>query len=145
MGCCVSSPHSSRVYRDPGDLDEEIVPLRYFGTNRAGSNLVPDDIPGNNMTESDPNVARAAIFEIIENQMSDADPPETKQTYDRLIADGHSRDETMKMIGCVVSSEIFGIVKRGESFDLSRFVAALHALPKLPWDDEGDNTRISRA
>lgn len=46
MGCCASSPHSSRVYRDPGDLDEEIVPLRYFGTNRAGSNLMPDDIAG---------------------------------------------------------------------------------------------------
>jgi hypothetical protein len=29
MGCCVSSPHSKRIYRDPADLDEEIVPLRY--------------------------------------------------------------------------------------------------------------------
>ncbi|GAX15728.1 hypothetical protein FisN_3Hh203 [Fistulifera solaris] len=45
MGCCYSSPHSKRKYRrvDPGDLDEIDVPLRYFGTNRAGSNLVPDD------------------------------------------------------------------------------------------------------
>ena len=90
------------------------------------------------MTDPDPNVARAAIFEIIENQMRDANPPETKRTYDRLIADGHSREETMKMIGCVVSSEIFDIVKHGESFDLSRYVAALHALPELPWDDEGN-------
>ena len=30
MGCCCSSPHNSRIYRDPGDLDEEVIgPLRY--------------------------------------------------------------------------------------------------------------------
>uniref|UniRef100_A0A7S1VK42 Uncharacterized protein n=1 Tax=Grammatophora oceanica TaxID=210454 RepID=A0A7S1VK42_9STRA len=46
MGCCVSSPHSRRVYLDPGDLDEEIVPLRYFSANRPGSVHVPDDIVG---------------------------------------------------------------------------------------------------
>jgi hypothetical protein len=47
MGCCTSSPHSRRIYRDPADLDEEFVdPVRYFGTNRVGSNLIPDDIDG---------------------------------------------------------------------------------------------------
>jgi len=46
MGCCVSSPHGQRKYRDADDLDEEIVPLRTFGTYRSGSNLVPDDIAG---------------------------------------------------------------------------------------------------
>ncbi len=25
MGCCHSSPHSGRKYRDPADLDEEFV------------------------------------------------------------------------------------------------------------------------
>jgi hypothetical protein len=29
MGCCTSSPHAQRVYRDPSDFDEELVPLRY--------------------------------------------------------------------------------------------------------------------
>jgi len=46
MGCCASSPHGKRKYRDPADLDEEIVPLRYFGTFRSGSVTIPDDIPG---------------------------------------------------------------------------------------------------
>jgi hypothetical protein len=46
MGCCASSPHERRRYRDTADLDEELVPLRYFGTNRAGSVLAPDDISG---------------------------------------------------------------------------------------------------
>ena len=47
MGCCSSIPHTKRRYRDPADLDEEIIPLREFGNYRNGtSNLVPDDIDG---------------------------------------------------------------------------------------------------
>mmetsp|Transcript_9732 Transcript_9732/g.17704 ORF Transcript_9732/g.17704 Transcript_9732/m.17704 type:complete len:331 (-) Transcript_9732:728-1720(-) len=51
MGCYISSPHSSRRYRDPADFDEEIVPddalpLRTFGNFRNSSVFVPDDIPG---------------------------------------------------------------------------------------------------
>lgn len=88
------------------------------------------------MTNPDPEIMRAAIFEIIENQMRDGTPPETKQTYDRLIADGHSHEDTMKMIGCVVTSEIFDVLKQGQPYNESRYVAALHALPELPWDDD---------
>ena len=77
------------------------------------------------MTEPDPQLARAAIFEIIENQMRAKTPLETKQTYDRLTADGHSHEETMKMIGCVVSSEIFDVVKRNQTFNQERYVAGL--------------------
>jgi hypothetical protein len=42
------------------------------------------------MTEPDSEIAQTAIFEIIDNQMRDETPPETKQTFDRLIADGYS-------------------------------------------------------
>ncbi|MCA9079882.1 MAG: hypothetical protein KDA58_04955 [Planctomycetaceae bacterium] len=87
------------------------------------------------MTDSNPEIVRAAILEIIENQMCDGTPPETKQTYDRLIADGHSHDDSMKLIGCVVSSEIFDVLKENQPFNQERYVAALHALPRLPWDD----------
>ena len=90
------------------------------------------------MTEPDPQFARAAIFEIIENQMRDGDPLETEQTYDRLIAVGHSHEETMKMIGCIVSSEIFDVVKRNQTFNLERYVAGLQALPELPWANDED-------
>ena len=77
------------------------------------------------MTESDSQIAREAIFEIIENQIRDNTPPETKQTYDRLIADGHSHEEAMKMIGCVVTSEIFDVLKQNQPYNQERYVAAL--------------------
>lgn len=90
------------------------------------------------MTADNPEIAREAIFEIIENQMSAGTPPETKRTYDRLIAAGHSHDQTMELIGGVVSAEIFEVLKRREPFNEPRYVAALQALPQLPWDDDED-------
>jgi hypothetical protein len=66
--------------------------------------------------------------------LKDLDPPETKETYDRLIADGISDQEARRLIGCVVSSEIFDVLKQQQPFDHARFVKALKKLPKLPWE-----------
>ena len=90
----------------------------------------------NDLNEPDPEIIRGAIFEIIENQMRDGTPPETKQTYDRLIADGHSREDTMKMLACVVTVEIFDAMQNGKPHDESRYIAGLHALPELPFEDD---------
>jgi hypothetical protein len=85
---------------------------------------------------SDPAVLRSAIFEVINNQIRDGTPPETKETYDRLLSEGYSKEEVMKYIGAVVSSEIFAVLKEGRTYDNERYVAALKALPRLPWYEE---------
>ncbi len=83
----------------------------------------------------DPEYLRAAIFGVIDNQIGDLTPPETKETYDRLLAEGYPEEEVMKYIGCVVSSEIFGVLREGRTYNEEAYVKALHALPKLPWDE----------
>mmetsp|Transcript_33374 Transcript_33374/g.73199 ORF Transcript_33374/g.73199 Transcript_33374/m.73199 type:complete len:491 (+) Transcript_33374:59-1531(+) len=81
MGCCTSSPHSRRQYRDPADLDECVVPedqlplhrggqgdglllpvgrLRTFGRYRPNSVWVPDDIDGLPSTHMDDGVHLAS-------------------------------------------------------------------------------------
>ena len=77
---------------------------------------------------------KAAILEVVDNQISDNDPPQTRQTYERLLASGLEEPEARRLIGCVVVSEIFAILKKNEMFNLKRFVAALERLPKLPWE-----------
>ena len=77
---------------------------------------------------------KAAILEVVDNQISGNDPPQTRQTYQRLIASGLEESEARRLIGCVVVSEVFDILKKGETFNLERFVAALARLPKLPWE-----------
>jgi len=42
----------------------------------------------------------------------------------------------MKYIGCVVLAEILEVEEQQRNFDEKKFVRALRALPKLPWDTE---------
>ena len=77
---------------------------------------------------------RAAIIEVVDNQIRENDPPETKHTYERLLSEGHSEKEAKRLIGCVVASEIFEVLKHQKEFDKERFVKALDKLPKMPWE-----------
>jgi len=79
---------------------------------------------------------RAAILEVINNQIKDNDPPETKQALDRLQLDGLSRKEALKLIGCVVASEVFAVLKENRNYDHAKYIAALNDLPRLPWEKE---------
>ena len=76
---------------------------------------------------------KGAIIEVVENQIKSLDPPETKETYDRLLEIGHSDEKAKELIGVVVSSEIFDIMKKKEPFNKERFVKALNKLPDLPF------------
>ena len=83
-----------------------------------------------------PNPAvREAIIEIVRNQVRDGTPPETGKTLDRLVADGHTREQAEELIACVVCSEMSDMLKNSEVFNETRYLAALRRLPKLPWED----------
>jgi hypothetical protein len=77
---------------------------------------------------------KSAIFEVLDNQLKANDPPETRKTLERLTSEGYSEDEAKRLIACVVTSEIFDVLKKREPFNLKRFVKALNALPKIPGD-----------
>lgn len=72
---------------------------------------------------------KSAILEIVENQLKENDPPETWKALERLTAEGYPEK---RLLACVVTSEIFDVLKKKESFNLERFVKALNTLPNLP-------------
>ncbi len=76
-----------------------------------------------------PERLRAAIFEVVKNQMREGTPPETGETYDRLKAEGYSEEETMKYLGSVVATEIFEVLEKGRPYNNDNYVKALKALP----------------
>lgn len=84
------------------------------------------------MAEPNPAVAREAILVVVDNQLRQETPPETKQTLERLLAGGHTVDDAKRLIGVVVAHEIFNVLKRGEPYNHARFVAALRRLPQTP-------------
>ena len=76
------------------------------------------------------------IFDTIENQIRDGQPPATAATLQRLMDDGMSRELALRYIGCVLSVELFEIVKHSKPFDNARYVSNLEALPELPYDED---------
>ena len=80
----------------------------------------------------DGQLAGEAIVEVVENQIKDNNPPETKETLERLIKNGETRENAMRYIASVLSIEIFGAIKYQEPYNNKRYLKNLKALPKLP-------------
>lgn len=79
---------------------------------------------------------RDQIFEIIKNQIKNNDPPETKQTYNRLKKMGYTDFVTKQLIGQCVAVELFNVMKFQEAFDEDRYIENLKNLPEEPFEDE---------
>ena len=69
---------------------------------------------------------------VVRNQIRQNDPPETKQTYDRLIKEGFPKDEVMRQLAVVVAAEIYDVTKNKEPFNQERYIKRLNDLPKEP-------------
>ena len=87
------------------------------------------------MAKHNPRLQRA-IFDVIDNQIKGNDPPETRETFNRLLREGHSKTETRKLIGCAIAVEIYDVMKHQRPFDRERFVDNLRRLPELPFNDD---------
>ena len=86
--------------------------------------------------KGDPARARAALLEVIEKQIADNDPPETRHTLERLLKLGYTREGCLKFIASALIGELFGALKGQAKYDEKRYVANLKALPKLPWEKD---------
>jgi len=82
---------------------------------------------------------RKLVLQVVNNQIGNQDPPETKQTFDRLVAEGISKKEARRLIGCVLIVEMTEMLKHRRVFDPRRYAQALARLPELPWDEEEDD------
>ena len=85
------------------------------------------------MDEINPRLGKA-ILEVVETQLRNNTPPETKETYNRLILSGYPDTEARRLIGLVVVTEIFDVLKRKQEYNEKRFIAMLNKLPAMPWE-----------
>lgn len=81
------------------------------------------------MKEYNPHL-QAAYLEVVDNQLRDNNPPETKETFERLLAEGHSAEDAKLLIAQVVCLETYYILKHEEDINRERFVRNLRMLPK---------------
>ncbi len=101
------------------------------------------DSGGNNIKEKTVQVdseegqrADALIIELVENQLADNDPPETKQALERLMQSGESRDNAMQYIASALSIEVLHAMKYREPYKYERYVKNLNALPDSPQESD---------
>ena len=80
---------------------------------------------------------RQTVLEVVENQIRDNEPPETRQTVERLMAEGYAADEARRLVATAVVVELFHIVRDKEPFNRKRFVWNLAHLPNPLWDQDG--------
>jgi hypothetical protein len=84
----------------------------------------------------DGQMAGEAVVEAVENQLADNNPPETKQTLERLMNAGESRENAMRYIASALSVELHNIMKNREPYNHERYIKYLNALPTMPWENE---------
>jgi hypothetical protein len=83
------------------------------------------------MDETNPYLT-AAFMEVVDNQIANNDPPETRETLDRLISEGISEEDARLYIGQAICIEVWDIMKNKREFNLKRFVRNLKNLPEEP-------------
>lgn len=74
------------------------------------------------------------VIQRVKEQIANGAPPEVGQTHDRLIADGYPKEEAYRVLACVLSTEVFEIMKQKRVFDRQLCVRRLRELPKWPWE-----------
>ncbi len=79
---------------------------------------------------------KRTIMEVVDNQLKANDPPCTRDTYEKLLNAGYSKSEAKDKIGAVVLTEIYDILKEGQSFDEKKFKNSLEEMLKQSLDFE---------
>ena len=73
---------------------------------------------------------RNAIRAVINQQIEERDPPETLETFERLMEEGFSEEEALGLIGQLISLEVAEEIAGQAGLDLDRYIIALEKLPE---------------
>jgi hypothetical protein len=83
------------------------------------------------MEKTNPHL-KAAFIEVVENQIRDGEPTETRATLERLMSQGLSDDDARVYIGQAVCVEVWDVMRNKKEFNMERFVRNLKNLPDEP-------------
>lgn len=140
-------PRDSR-YQVSADRDSAARRVRYVETNRGdagdcalcqmdeGVIGATEELDEEYMETEEAQFVRQQLFEVIENQLRDNDPPYVQAVLNKLVLVGIERSEAVEMMAYILSLEIHKTLSQGSAFDLNNYEKMLRALPDLPDDDD---------
>ena len=71
---------------------------------------------------------RDAVMDTVLNQIDTGDPPEARETYDRLIDGGASNSQALHLMASVLRVEMNEMLTKATPFDNARYAAGLAKL-----------------
>ena len=74
---------------------------------------------------------KKVILGAVRIQIEENNPPETKQTYERLLGEGISPENVCIYLGQALISEMYYMMREKRLFDRDNFVKLLAKLPNL--------------
>ncbi|MDO6678798.1 hypothetical protein AB4140_19575 [Shewanella sp. 10N.286.51.B2] len=83
--------------------------------------------------QQDSYMTEETLIETIENQIADGEPKKVKETLMRLVMTGTPREEAVQWMACALAIEVSDIMENDVSFNESRYIQHLNALPNLDW------------
>ena len=125
------------IYKNPYDL---VVLATGMQPNAAGAHRRCDSSCFHQITyingmDTESDLAHEAILEAVENQIRDKNPPITGETLNRLIGDGYTRAEAMKLIAFALANEVSEIMNSNQPFSEERYTQNLKNLPAVHWEE----------
>ena len=80
---------------------------------------------------ADEKTVKDAFLDSVLRQIDSGDPPEARLTYDRLIDDGLSNNETLQLMAAVLKIETNKMLSESAAFDAASYSALLRKLPHI--------------
>ncbi|NBB89077.1 MAG: DUF1841 family protein [Bacteroidetes bacterium] len=77
-------------------------------------------------------IMREQLFETIDNQVRDNNPPEVKAAFKRLKKMGFEKMEIKEMLAYCLSFEIYNVMALEKEFDEERYIKNIEGLPEEP-------------
>jgi len=80
---------------------------------------------------ADEKTVKDAFLDSVLRQIDNGDPPEARLTYDRLIDDGLSNNETLQLMAAVLKIETNKMLSESAAFDAASYSKLLKKLPRI--------------
>jgi hypothetical protein len=74
---------------------------------------------------------RDAMLDTVLNQIDRGEPPEARETYDRLIDSGASNSQALQLMAAALRTEMARMLTESKPFDNARYAEALKKIPSI--------------
>lgn len=79
---------------------------------------------------------KKTILEVVDTQISENNPPCTREVYEKLQKAGYSKSEAKDKIGAIVLTEVHDILNAGKHFDEAKYKSSLEEMLQQSIDYE---------